>query len=119
MQPKYKNITEEKMEELISVYQKPVRKLTHFSIYTLLGMAIVGLTCTYKLTTVSKATISIILGMIYAISDEIHQTFIEGRSGQITDVLIDTVGVIFGTIIIFVMIKLINNINKKVKYKKI
>ena len=102
------------MEELISVYQKPVRKLAHFSIYTLLGISIVGLTCTYKLTTVSKATITIISGMIYAISDEIHQTFIEGRSGQITDVLIDTAGIILGVVIVLLILKLMNNLNVKI-----
>lgn len=31
-------------------------------------------------------------GVMYAANDEIHQLFIPGRSGQITDVLIDSAG---------------------------
>ena len=33
------------------------------------------------------------ISVAYAVSDEIHQTFIEGRHGSPVDVMIDTVGV--------------------------
>ena len=129
MQPKYKNITEKEKQELISEYQKPVRKFAHFSIYTLLGMSIAGLTCTYNLTNNSKiskskgdvskdsnskststrAAITLISGLLYAISDEVHQTFIAGRSGQVSDVLLDWSGIILGTIIVLGIYSLITN----------
>ncbi len=134
MQPKYKNITEEEKQELISEYQKPVRKFAHFSIYTLLGMSIVGLTCTYNLTgsanidkskkhstspdnsktnnsksISTRAAITLISGLLYAISDEVHQTFIAGRSGQVSDVLLDWSGIILGTIIVLGIYSLITN----------
>ena len=35
-------------------------------------------------------------GFLYAVSDEIHQTFVPGRSGEVGDVLIDTFGVLIG-----------------------
>lgn len=41
---------------------------------------------------------AIILSIIYAITDEYHQTFVFGRSGEIKDVLIDSVGVFAGLI---------------------
>ena len=37
--------------------------------------------------------ISIILAIFYAISDEIHQLFVLGRSCAISDILIDSIGV--------------------------
>ncbi|WP_347862331.1 VanZ family protein [Salimicrobium sp. PL1-032A] len=37
-------------------------------------------------------------GLLYAASDELHQTFIPGRSGQVSDVGIDGVGVLAGVI---------------------
>lgn len=37
---------------------------------------------------------SFILSFLYAVSDEIHQLFVFGRSGNPADVLIDTVGII-------------------------
>jgi len=35
--------------------------------------------------------------MAYAVSDELHQWFVEGRSCELRDVGIDTMGVILGT----------------------
>ena len=109
LQPKYKNITDSEKEELIEKYQTPVRKFAHFSIYTVLGMSIVGLTCTYEISNRKRELITIIAGALYAMSDEIHQTFIEGRSGQVTDVLLDTFGVIVGTILVLGIIKILKN----------
>ena len=113
LQPKYKNITDREKEELIEKYQTPVRKIAHFSIYTILGMSIVGLTCTYEISNRKREVITIVAGALYAISDEIHQTFIEGRSGQVTDVVLDTFGIIVGTILVLGIIKILKN--KRIK----
>ena len=43
-------------------------------------------------------------GILYAASDEFHQLFVPGRSGQITDVLIDSGGLLAG-ILLVVLIK--------------
>ena len=106
-QPKYKNISKIEKKKLVEKYQHPIRKMAHFTIYTVLGMAIVGLTCTYKISNKKRIIITLIAGALYAASDEIHQTFIEGRSGQITDVLLDTAGVILGAIVIVGLVKII------------
>ena len=37
-----------------------------------------------------------LIAVAYAITDEFHQTFVAGRHGVATDVLIDTVGVTLG-----------------------
>ena len=37
---------------------------------------------------------------LYACTDEIHQLFIQGRSGSFTDTIIDFIGCLFGLIII-------------------
>ena len=34
--------------------------------------------------------------ILYACTDEIHQLFIQGRAGQLKDVLIDTIGSLTG-----------------------
>ena len=52
--------------------------------------------------------------MIYAMSDEFHQRFVAGRTSRITDVGIDTLGVITGTILFMIFINiLIKSRNKK------
>jgi VanZ family protein len=35
-----------------------------------------------------------LIAIAYAASDEFHQTFVEGRHGAVTDVLIDSAGVL-------------------------
>ncbi len=39
------------------------------------------------------------LAVLYAISDELHQTQIAGRNGQPMDVAIDTVGIVIGVLL--------------------
>ncbi|UAL47095.1 VanZ family protein [Sutcliffiella horikoshii] len=37
-----------------------------------------------------------IISVLYAISDEVHQLFVPGRSGQVSDVLLDSTGALAG-----------------------
>ena len=47
-----------------------------------------------------KNKTSIIFAYLYALSDEIHQTFIVGRSGRFKDTFIDLLGIIIGLYIL-------------------
>ena len=40
---------------------------------------------------------SILIGIAYAVSDEIHQSFVRGRTADVRDLVADTVGVFAGT----------------------
>lgn len=59
---------------------------------------------------------SIILGVIYAVSDELHQLFVPGRAGRITDVMIDSLGLMTG--ILFAYILLLLYAEKQAKSRK-
>lgn len=48
----------------------------------------------------SSTTITILFSYLYAISDEIHQSYTPGRGPKFTDTLIDLLGIIIGLIII-------------------
>ena len=52
---------------------------------------------------------SLIIVFGYACSDEFHQLFVEGRSGQFKDVLIDTSGGIFGSLLAILKSKIFSN----------
>lgn len=56
------------------------------------------------LLAVSKNKLVILIGYLYAISDEIHQFFIPGRTSRFRDTLIDLIGILIG-ILIFQKIK--------------
>ena len=74
--PSTKNLAENEKEGIIGELQPIIRKLAHFSIYTLVGILIMSLVSTYNLNLVKRWVISISTGFVYAMSDEFHQSFI-------------------------------------------
>ena len=97
--------------ELSNRYNLYSRKCAHATIYFILGIFIY-----YLLTIFNKKNaylISVIFCFMYAISDEIHQKFVMGRTSSFYDVLIDTIGCIFGLFIIYYIKKIRRCINEK------
>ncbi len=76
-----------------------VRKTAHFTIYTILGICVMGFCGTFEGTYNRKQLwlMAISIGVIYAMSDELHQRFVSDRSAEWRDVGIDTMGVLLGT----------------------
>ena len=79
-----------------------IRKLAHFTEYLILGPLVINMFT--KNNAKKTYLLSILLCIIYAISDEIHQIFTPGRACQIKDILIDSVGSITG-IYLFKLLK--------------
>ena len=69
-----------------------VRKGAHLTLYTIGGVLIFLFCNTYKIVCKKKIIYTIIIGGLYAITDEIHQGFIPGRTPKMMDILIDTIG---------------------------
>lgn len=67
-----------------------LRKLAHFTEYAVLG----GL-----LARAVAGVAALALGIAYAVTDEVHQTFVAGRSGSLRDVAIDGMGVLVGILL--------------------
>jgi len=70
--------------------------------------------CTFNTKLLYKFGISFLVGLIYAITDEYHQSFVAGRGPAITDVCIDTAGVCIGIVIVLIII----SIYKKLRIRK-
>ena len=94
-----KNVSDEKLEEIKESFSLIVRKLAHVTIYLILGILVFLYLNEYNINYKHLIMLSILICFIYAISDEIHQLFIPGRSGEIRDVLIDTLGSFIGSIL--------------------
>ena len=105
-----KDITEEQKNELIEKLDPMIRKLAHFSLYTIGGILILLYINIYKLEESKKIVYSIAIGSIYSCTDEIHQIFIPGRSGEFTDVMLDSIGIATGVCVCLTIIKVINKI---------
>lgn len=86
-----------KKETLITLLNKPLRKVAHFSIYLILSLLMINFLSINKVR--DKYKKAQIFCTLYAITDEFHQLFISGRSGQISDVIIDSCGALVGIIV--------------------
>jgi hypothetical protein len=85
----------------IDIWNAP--KILHVLIYGFLAMV-----CYISLIHQSKIKIfrdnpltwTLVICILYGASDEFHQTFVPGRSGLVTDVMIDTAGALIMILII-------------------
>lgn len=117
--PRLRNMPEEEKQIICSEILQPiVRKTAHFSIYTLLGFLTMNFALTYNEATYKKTLYSWLFGTIYAITDEIHQLFIQGRSCEFRDVCIDSLGVLTGIILALIVFEICKKIKNKLITKK-
>jgi VanZ family protein len=72
----------------LGTWDTVLRKLAHTAEYAILGGLI--------LRAVRSAPAAILLASAYAVTDEVHQTFVTGRHGSPLDWLVDTAGAILG-----------------------
>ncbi len=95
-----------------------IRKAAHMTEFGLLGLLV--LNAIYLGFGAFKGIYpsAFVIASIYAASDEIHQLFVPGRSGQFTDWLIDNAGILLWLIITWGIIKVISS-RKQDKHHKL
>ncbi len=94
----------EEKENIIEELNYPIRKLAHFSEYLILALLWLN---ALRLSKVKKKyLITVIICVLYAMTDEFHQTFTPGRVGHYLDVLIDSSGSITGTLFYYIVSKI-------------
>lgn len=89
-----------------------VRKAAHIVAYFVLGALLFNAIRQHRLGALQAATISIAVAALYAILDETHQLFVAGRSGEVRDVLLDTVAAIGGTAACYGILRIVNKRSK-------
>ena len=107
----FKSISKTRILELSEQLSFIVRKSAHFTIYFVLGIFMcLAVSKSKKFIDKSldiKFKYSFLFCFLYSVTDEIHQFFVPGRSLRLFDVFVDSIGSIFGImIIIFVFKKL-------------
>lgn len=86
-----------------------VRKFAHFTIYFILGVLVLNAFRRGGRRSIRFICISFIVCVLYAMSDEFHQSFVPGRGPAIFDVLIDSSGSATG-IMFYIMTRKVKNI---------
>ena len=76
----------------LGTWDTVLRKLAHVGEYAILGALL------YR--AVRREPAAIALGSLYAVTDEVHQSFVAGRNGSPVDWLIDTAGVVAGVLLV-------------------
>jgi VanZ family protein len=69
-----------------------LRKAAHAAEFAVLGFLL--------LRAVGREIAALLLGIAYALTDELHQHFVPGRQGSVLDVLLDSVGVALGVFLL-------------------
>lgn len=92
---------EEPSKTTMDNIHKVIRKQGHFIEFAFLGILVFLLTLSYDFSIKKSIIITLTFVLFYAITDEIHQLFVEGRSGRVIDVLIDFLGCVVGIALIY------------------
>ena len=104
--------TNEPDPSLIDVYEFYLRKLAHMFLYFVLALLSVCFLSTYPTERVKILLYSLAFCLFYAITDEIHQLFVEGRSGSFKDVMIDMCGTLTARLLVWAFFHIRGRIRK-------
>lgn len=103
--PDFSKLPKEEQMDYAKKIEFPVRKMAHATEYAILGCLLTNLCLSLSM---KKAYMwSWLMGSAYAATDEFHQLFVPGRSGQITDVMIDSVGCLIGCLVTCLILHLV------------
>ena len=106
--PEFEEMSEAEQLEILEKMSFPIRKAAHFSIFAVLScLAFLNVNFFDKLSDIQKYLSALGIAAIYAASDEFHQKFVEGRSCEFRDWLIDCAGAIAGLLFCYVIAEFI------------
>lgn len=91
--------------EFVTNINHAVRKTAHFTEYAILAMLLAGALYDGRRKSGLVFTWAVIIAALYAASDEFHQTFVPGRAGKISDVLIDSAGAVCGSALVVALLR--------------
>jgi len=102
-----------KRKKIVGELNQPLRKVAHATEYLILTILLIIAITQSGISGKRAFLYALLVCFIYACTDEYHQTFVKGRTGQFTDSLIDTAGGVIGCLLVIAISWLI-----KLKHKK-
>ncbi len=99
IRPGFKSLDAGEKEAFAESIEAIIRKCAHFLEFLLLGMLLLGSWSAEKRKFHRNALLALGTAALYAVSDEIHQSFVPGRSCEIRDMCIDTAGSLSGILL--------------------
>ncbi|MBZ5200625.1 VanZ family protein [Planomicrobium chinense] len=99
-------------------FEHIVRKNAHFFIYLILGVLVIHALRESGVQSFRRICLAVGICVLYAMSDEFHQLFIAGRSGEVRDVMIDSSGAFVGIIFYWLTGKMLRRNKQKVFHRQ-
>ena len=112
------NLDEKRMQEIAYEIEGKVRKAAHMTEYAILSVLIYIWLGLWQQPWWKKSLEAFCIAIPYAASDELHQLFVPGRAGRISDVLIDSVGAVLGLFLFLGVKRCISFLWNRRKYRK-
>lgn len=109
--------SEETLLHYGKIWEHPLRKAAHMAEYAVLSLLFLGNFSQYKITRKRKYLLAWICATGYAATDEFHQLFVEGRSGQVSDVCIDSAGAFVGLCFMYLVLLMLYTVLHKADKK--
>ena len=104
--PSQNGKTEQEQAAALESIGGVVRKIAHVLEFSFLGIWVSLFISTFSKKAVFMIAVSTAFCMVFAVLDEVHQIFVPGRSCEISDMAIDTVGALIGAAVIYLVITL-------------
>lgn len=79
------------------IYSLIIRKTAHFILYFILGIFSI---INFKIEKEDIIT-ALLICIVYAFTDEIHQMLIDNRSGELRDIIIDSLGSLSSILLVY------------------
>ncbi len=118
--PNFKDLPEEEKEEIIVSLQGIVRSVAHYFIFGGLGFfAYLTFVSYVNLKYKTRVFWMLFISLLYAVGDEIHQSFIPGRSFQLIDIAVDFGGALTAILVCALFVLIVKPLREKVKYKNL
>ena len=98
--PGFGDWSDKEQEAFAEKVDYPVRKTAHAMEYAVLGLLTAGAYIRSGTSIRKGILVPWGIAALYAASDEFHQLFVPGRSGQVSDVVLDSAGVLAGVLLL-------------------
>ena len=109
------DMTEKQQLAMAEKIEYPVRKAAHMTEYAILGLLSFAFYRGILKKEKRQFLAALLTAAVYAATDEFHQYFIPGRSAEVMDVCIDTLGASIGLAILFFTLKVVRKHCQKSK----
>lgn len=107
--PGFSELPQIQQENIVSSWQHTARKIAHGLAYFVLGSLCMAALLQHELEMNQRALLALGISIAYAVSDEVHQVFVVGRSCQLSDVGIDTCGASIGILLVVIVHRFIRH----------